>query len=147
LPAYELVTPLTVWSLLKTWSEAAGTPDVLDSSAYQAWADIYLRSDVTSGTRNPPSVKIPNGRQADLAAIARGRFTFDPSEILAPTLIVMGESDAIATFQGAQWLLKALRQAASRRLIVLGHGSHTIQFESERGRLYAVTAEFLGEAD
>jgi pimeloyl-ACP methyl ester carboxylesterase len=147
LPAYEFVTPQTLWSLLKNWSDAAGTPDVLDSSAYQAWADIYLRSDATSGTRNPPSVKIPNGREADLAAIARGQFTFDPSEIRAPTLIVMGEWDTVATFQGAEWLLKSLKQAASQRLIVLGRGSHTIQFESERGRLYGIAADFLGEKE
>jgi pimeloyl-ACP methyl ester carboxylesterase len=147
LPAYEDVTPLALWTVLKNWSEAAGTPDVLDSSIYQAWADTYLRSDPTSGARNPPSVKVPNGREADLAAIARGHFTFDPSEIRAPTLIVMGEWDTVATFQGAEWLLKSLKQATSRRLVVLGHGSHTIQFETERVRLYRVIADFLSERD
>jgi hypothetical protein len=57
----------------------------------------------------------------------------------------MGEWDAIATYPGAEWLLHALRQARTRRLIVLGHGSHTIQFEAERNELYRTLADFLRE--
>jgi len=147
LPAFALLTPIMVWNLLKSQAETAGAPDVLDSSIYQGWADTYLRSDPSSATRNPPSVRVPNGRQADLANIARGHYTFDPSEIRAPTLIVMGETDEIATFEGAKWLLKSLQHAASRRLVVLGHASHTVQFETERGTLYRVVADFLSETD
>jgi pimeloyl-ACP methyl ester carboxylesterase len=146
LPAYALLTPITVWNLLKSRADTAG-PDVLDTSIYQGWAETYLQSDPTSATRNPPSVRVPNGRQADLANIARGHYTFDPSEIRAPTLIVMGETDEVATFEGAKWLLKGLQHAASRRLVVLGHASHTVQFETERGKLYRVVADFLGETD
>ena len=62
-------------------------------------------------------------------------------------LIVMGEFDAIATFQGAQWLLKSLRQAPQRRLVVIGRGSHTIQYEAERTQLYHVMADFLNERE
>jgi pimeloyl-ACP methyl ester carboxylesterase len=145
LPAYSLFTPLDLWSLFTRWSEAAGTPNVLDPNAYQAWAETYLRSDPTSGSRTPPSVRVPNGRQADLAAVAAGRFSYNPDDIRAPTLIVMGEWDEISTFQGAQWLLHSLRQAAVRRLVVIGHGSHTIQFEIEREQLYRVMADFLTE--
>ena len=61
-----------------------------------AWADTYLRSDPTSAAWTPPTVKIPNGRAADTADIERGRFTYDPGRIRVPTLIVMGELDAIA---------------------------------------------------
>ena len=145
LPAYFFVTPLSLWNSFKDWSDAAGEPAVLDPNEYNAWAETYLRSDPTSGTRNPPSVKVPNGRQADRAAIARGQFTYDPSEIRAPTLIVMGEWDAVATFQGAEWLLKSLKQARSRQLVVIGHGSHTIQYEVERTKLYHVMSNFLNE--
>lgn len=143
LPAYDLITPMQLWSLFTSWSDAVGTPPVLDPSAYQAWADNYLRSDPTSRMRTPASVKIPNGRQADLAAVASGRFPYDPGQITAPTLVVMGEWDAIATYPGAEWLFHALRQARSRRLIVIGHGSHTIQFEAERTELYRTLADFL----
>lgn len=81
-------------------------------------------------------MRAPNGFQADLAAIASGHYPFDPRKIKAPTLVVMGEMDEIATFAGAQWLLKSLRQAPQRRLVVIGRSSHTIQFEAERGQLY-----------
>jgi pimeloyl-ACP methyl ester carboxylesterase len=145
LPAYVYIVPADLWGQFAEWSQAAGKPDVLDASAYAAWAEAYLKSDPTSAGRTPPTVKIPNGREADTADIERGRFTYDPGEIRAPTLIVMGEFDAIATFQGAQWLLKSLRQAPQRRLVVIGRGSHTIQYEAERTQLYHVMADFLNE--
>jgi pimeloyl-ACP methyl ester carboxylesterase len=110
-----------------------------------AWMATYARSDPTSATRSPASVRIPNGWQADLAQVAAGRFPFDPGQIRAPTLIVMGEQDKIAHFSGAQWLLNSLRQATQRRLVVIGRGSHTLQFEAERTQLYRVLADFLKE--
>jgi pimeloyl-ACP methyl ester carboxylesterase len=145
LPAYIDIAPADLWGQFADWSQAVGKPDALDASAYKAWAEVYLRSDPTSATRTPPTVRVPNGRQADTADIERGRFIYDPGAIRAPTLIVMGEFDAIATLPGAQWLLKSLRQAPERRLVVIGHGSHTIQYETERTQLYHVMADFLNE--
>jgi pimeloyl-ACP methyl ester carboxylesterase len=145
LPAYIDIVPTDLWGQFAAWAEAVGKPDVLDPTAYAAWAETYLHSDTTSATRKPPSVRVPNGRAADTADIERGRFTYDPGLILAPTLIVMGESDEIATFPGAQWLLKALRQAPERRLVVIGHASHTVQYETGRTQLYRVMADFLNE--
>lgn len=147
LPAYIDVTPADLWDQFTEWGHAAGKPDVLDASVFKVWAATYLRSDPTSATRTPPSVRIPNGRQADTAAIVGGRFPYDPGAIHAPTLIVMGEFDAIATLPGAQWLLKSLRQATQRRLVIIGHGSHTIQYEVERVQLYRVMSDFLLERD
>jgi pimeloyl-ACP methyl ester carboxylesterase len=147
LPAYVDVTPADLWDQFTEWSQAAGQPGVLDPSAFKAWAATYLRSDSSSATRTPPSVRIPNGRQADTAAIVGGKFPYDPGAIRAPTLVVMGEFDAIATYPGAQWLLKSLRQAPQRRLVVIGRGSHTIQYEAERSQLYHVMSDFLLERD
>ncbi len=143
LSAYDLITPQDLWSTFTTWSQAAGNPAVLDSTAFQAWSEDYLNSDPTSRTRSPPSVRVPTGRQADLAAVVSGHFVYDPNDIKAPTLIVMGEWDEIATFSGAEWLLHSLHHAASRKLVVLGHGSHTIQYEIEREQLYREMAAFL----
>jgi pimeloyl-ACP methyl ester carboxylesterase len=145
LPAYFDVTPEDLWGQFTEWSQAAGKPDVLDASAFKEWAATYLHSDPTSGSRTPPSVRIPNGRQADTAAIVGGKFPYDPGAIRAPTLIVMGEFDAIATYPGAQWLLQSLHQAPQRRLVVIGRGSHTIQYEAERVQLYRVMTDFLLE--
>jgi pimeloyl-ACP methyl ester carboxylesterase len=145
LPAYVYIAPADLWGQFADWAQTAGKPDALDASAYNTWAKTYLHSDPTSASRTPPTVKIPNGREADTADIERGRFTYDPGAIRAPTLIVMGEFDAVATFPGAQWLLKSLWRAPERRLVVIGHGSHTIQFETERTQLYRVMADFLNE--
>jgi pimeloyl-ACP methyl ester carboxylesterase len=141
--AYVTITPHDLWSQFSAWADVAGSPSVLEQGEYERWAKLYLDSDATSHTRTPPSVKIPNGREADAIAIAQGHYPFDPNKIVAPTLIVMGEWDAIATVPGAQWLLNSLRQARERQLVVIGHGSHTIQYEKERGQLYRVVAAFL----
>jgi pimeloyl-ACP methyl ester carboxylesterase len=147
LPAYIDLTPKDLWGQFAEWSARAGPPEVLDSTMYAGWAAAFLDSDSSSRRRSPASVRLPNGIAADLAATAAGRFPYDPGEIRAPTLVVMGEADAIATFPGAQWLLAGLRNAPHRRLVVLGHSSHTAQFEAERFQLYDVLAGFLTEQD
>ena len=147
-PAYDFVTPQSLWSSFTSRSQKVAGPPVLDSTMYEGWAATYLDSDPTSRTRTPASVRVPSGWQADLAAISTGRFPYDPGAIRAATLVVMGEwDDDIATFAGAEWLLKRLRQAAQRRLAVIGRGSHTIQFEAERTQLYRVMADFLNEKE
>lgn len=138
------VTPQGLWGLFTRRAQSTGDA-VLDSTMQRAWSATYLQSDPASSTRNPPAVRAPNGFQADLAAVARGDYLFDPREVRAPTLIVMGEVDEIATFAGAQWLLKSLRQAPQRRLVVIGRASHTAQFEAERGQLYRTLTEFMLE--
>jgi len=145
LPAYRLVTPQDLWGRFTAWSDQAGPPSAIDPSMYEAWAKTYLDSDPTSRTRTPPSVRVPNGPAADGVDLASARFPYDPSSIRAETLIVMGESDQVTTLPGAQWLLASLRNAPHRRLIVLGHASHTVQYEAERFQLYDVLADFLSE--
>ncbi|MEO5867945.1 MAG: alpha/beta fold hydrolase [Sphingomonas sp.] len=145
-PAYRLVTPQDLWARFSSWAEQAGPPSLLDSSMYEAWAKDFLDSDPASRTRTPPSVRVPNGPTADGAEVASARFPYDPSMIRSDTLIVMGETDQVATLPGAQWLLAALRNAPHRRLTVIGHASHTIQYEAERFQLYDVLADFLTEA-
>jgi pimeloyl-ACP methyl ester carboxylesterase len=100
-PAYDLVTPSDLWDRLTSWSRAVGEPAALDATVYPAFAAAYLRGDPTSGTRVPPSVRVPGGPTAGMAAVASGQFSYDPSKIRARTLIVMGESDEITTFAGA----------------------------------------------
>ncbi|MBS1793450.1 MAG: alpha/beta hydrolase [Acidobacteria bacterium] len=68
-----------------------------------------------------------------------------PVKIKSPTLIVMGEFDKAATFPVAEWLLKSLKQSPTRRLEIIGHGSHVIQYETERTELYRVLTAFLKE--
>lgn len=144
-PAYTLWTAENGWAIFSGFAQANPDPDTLDPKVYDQWAKAFLDSDPTSRTRNPPSVKIPNGGALDLLPIARGQYVFDASKINVPTLLLMGETDQIATFPGAQWLLTRLRNAPHRRLVVIGDGSHTVQFEKERDEVYKALAEFLHE--
>jgi pimeloyl-ACP methyl ester carboxylesterase len=147
IPSYTTWTPKDLWSIFSAWAEKNPGPGTLDQSIYEGWASAMIDSDPTSRTRNPPSIKIPNGGALDSAALPKGQYIFDPSAINVPTLLIMGETDEIASLAGAQWLLSHLRNAPHRRLVVLGNGSHTTQFESERPELYRVLAEFLHEKD
>jgi len=146
-PAYVTWEPKKLWSVFTSW--AANNPsgsDTLDQSIYDRWAAAMLDSDPASRTRNPPSIKIPNGRTLDQLPLVSGHFLYDLSRINVPTLLIMGETDSNLV-TGGQWMLGQLRNAPHRRLIVMGNGSHTMQFESERSQLVKALAEFMLEKD
>jgi pimeloyl-ACP methyl ester carboxylesterase len=144
-PAYVFWAPKDLWSVFTSWAgNNPGGEGTLDQGLYDRWAIAMLDSDPTSRTRNPPSIKIPNGRLVDQFPLVSGRFLYDLSRINVPTLILMGETDTNLV-TGGQWMLKQLRNAPHRRLVVIGNGSHTAQFESERSQVYQALAEFLHE--
>ncbi|HEY8509852.1 MAG TPA: alpha/beta hydrolase, partial [Steroidobacteraceae bacterium] len=105
-----------------------------------------LATDPTSTTRNPPSIRSPNGAMKDLAEIwGAGKPTFNPAAIRAPTLLIVGEWDAITPPSMAQELFKQLTGASDRRLVVLSEGSHAMAVEKNRMRLMREVQHFLEE--
>jgi esterase/lipase len=82
----------------------------------------------------------------DLAEIwAKGRSTYVPSAILAPTLLVVGEWDGITPPAMAQELFKHMTNAKQRRLVILSEGSHSISLEKNRMHLIREVQHFLEE--
>ncbi len=110
---------------------------------FPLWADLYLTSDATSGSRTPASVKTPNGPLADIASAWSGALAYDPSRITSPIAIVRGEWDSLCTDTDAAWLLAALTSAPQKRDIRIVGGTHLMHLEINRGGLYRAAIDFL----
>ncbi len=143
--AYDYVNPAELVDVFCNWRPAGYEPVINRKYLLDYFVPQYLNSDPTSGGRNPATVKIPGGVTADLVDIAKGKFPYNPEKITTPTLITRGEWDAIATDKGGMWLFTSLRNAPCRRYIIIGNGTHTVQLEKERFRLFKVVEDFLEE--
>jgi pimeloyl-ACP methyl ester carboxylesterase len=144
--AYFLITPDEL--VQQFASVPAGEKPVFDRKYFEdVWSPLLLDSDPTSRERKPPSVKVPNGRLADLAEIAAGHFPYDPAKIQAPTLVILGEWDTVTPEAPAHNLFNSLKSARLKRFVVIGRATHTIQFEESRFQLYQEVRTFLAADD
>ncbi len=113
---------------------------------FDKWWAANLATDPAGAARNPPVLRSPNGVMKDLAEVwGRGRSTYDPAAIRAPTLLAVGEWDGITPPAMAQALFKQLSNARERRLVVFSEGSHAIVLERNRMRLIREVQNFLEE--
>ncbi len=140
---YNSVTADDLWRLYLNWLPE-GESDGLDRNFFiNRWGATYLSSDPTSRRRTPPSVMVPAGPDLDTLDIDAGRFPYDPGRIKAPTLVIFGEWDSVATEDGGKRLFALLTGTKSKRRIVIGRGTHILQLESVRPVLYREVRTFL----
>ena len=86
---------------------------------------------------------VPAGPDLDSIDIDAGRFPYDPRRIKAPTLIIFGEWDSVATEDGGKRLFALLTGTKNKRRIVVGRGTPILQLESVRLVLYREVRTFL----
>jgi pimeloyl-ACP methyl ester carboxylesterase len=114
---------------------------------YDKWWAANLATDAVGASRTPPVVRSPNGVMKDLNEFwSAGKPTYDPAAIRAPTMLVVGEWDAITPPVLAQELFKQLTGAKQRRLVVLSEGSHLMAVEKNRMHLIREVQHFLEES-
>lgn len=90
---------------------------------------------------------MPNGPLTqDAETWKAGRGFFDPAGIKAPTLLVSAEWDRTTPPNQAFALFPLLENAAGKRLVVLGEGTHSIFLERNRHALFEVVQAFLEAA-
>lgn len=140
---YDFVTADDLWQLYSSWLPKGAFAGLDRQYFVNYWGSKYLSSDPTSGQRTPPSVKVPAGPNLDSFDITSGRFPYDPSRIKAPTLIILGEWDSVATEDGAARLFALLTGTSHKKRIVIGRGTHILQLESGRFMLYREVETFL----
>jgi pimeloyl-ACP methyl ester carboxylesterase len=121
----------------------AGEPPVLLDRHFVEWSALYLKSDPSSGTRAPPSVKTPNGPVADIMAAWSGSLAYDPALIKSPVAIVRGEWDGLCKDADAAWLLAAMTAAPQKTDTKIAKGTHLMHLEESRGELYQTSIKFL----
>jgi len=113
---------------------------------FEQWADTTFATDPEGARRSPSVLRAPNGVVADLRENwAAGRAGYDPARITAPTLIAVAEWDRDTPPERAYALFPLLTAAASKRMVVLGEGTHSIMLERNRGALFGAVQVFLEE--
>jgi pimeloyl-ACP methyl ester carboxylesterase len=106
----------------------------------------YRMVTVEAARQTPPALRAPNGSVADGREYwAAGKPFYDPAKITAPTLLVLGEWDQDTPPYMANALFPLLTGAASKRLVILGEGTHGMWMERNRGALFQAVQVFLEE--
>lgn len=145
------VPPLGPWRFLTTEEQhkrfvedvPPGQPPVLPDRYFAEWSVLYLKSDPSSGTRTPPSVRTPSGPIADIMAAWSGSLAYDPALIKSPVAIVRGEWDSLCKDADAAWLLAALTSAPQKIDIKIAKATHLMHLEESRHELYRAAIDFL----
>lgn len=127
----------------------AGVPethkaDLIPPGWFDAWADATFATDPEGAALSPPVLRAPNGTVQDSRDYwTAGRPLYNPADITAPTLIVVGEWDRDTPPAMAQAIFDLLDRAASRRLVMLGRATHTALMERDRLALFHQVQSFL----
>lgn len=136
--------PLTLWAQYRRFVEDVprGQPQVLSEAHFAAWGAAFLASDPRAAERVPPSVSTPAGPLADIGAMLSGQELYDPSLVVAPTLLARGEWDSLCTDADAQRLLSALG-AAVKEDAKIERATHLMHLELQRTVLHDRVNRFL----
>jgi alpha-beta hydrolase superfamily lysophospholipase len=139
--------PISAWAQYRRFVEDVprGEPQVLSEAHMQEWAEAFLASDPTSGTRCPPSVMTPCGPWTDVMALWSGQALYDPSRIAAPTLLVRGQWDASCSDDDAARLMAGIG-ARVKRDVKIARATHLMHLEQQRVELYTQVNRFLLDA-
>jgi pimeloyl-ACP methyl ester carboxylesterase len=140
---YDVVTPQDFAQLYSGWLPPGAWTGINGDFFVKDWGAKYLDTDPESRHRSPPGVMIPSGPDVEMERVRAGVFPYDPAKISVPTMIVLGEWDAIATEAGGKRLFDRLTTAPRKALFIIGHGTHLPQFEQVRFEAYAVVRAFL----
>ncbi|MEQ8346796.1 MAG: alpha/beta fold hydrolase [Sneathiellaceae bacterium] len=112
----------------------------------RAWAEAAIASDPAAAGKTPAQLRAPTGVIKDVRQSQdSGSGLYDPSAIRCPTMIAVGEWDQETTPAQGREVFDRLVNAAERRYVVLGRGTHTMLLEKQRRHLQACVAGFLKE--
>jgi pimeloyl-ACP methyl ester carboxylesterase len=108
------------------------------------WIRAIFASDPIGQKADPPYIRAPNGVVQDSRDYwASGKPVYQPADILAPTLLILGEWDADTPVYMAQALFSALGNARAKRLVVIGESTHMLMLEQNRMQLFEEVQLFL----
>ncbi|MET0388103.1 MAG: alpha/beta hydrolase [Polyangiales bacterium] len=119
--------------------------EINPSAWFERWWALNLRYDTQGSQRNPPIVRAPSGGQQDFTDFwSQGKSPWDPSQVRAPTLVIVGEWDQNTPVDNAKTVHGLLTHAASRELKILPEATHFAILEKNRAALLDEFVRFLG---
>lgn len=143
--------PLTAWRLINVdaFREAwlAGVPadqhdTVLPPGWFEQWATVTISTDPDAA--GPGTIRAPGGAIQDVRENwLANRPLYDPSAITAPVLLLHAEWDQDVRVDMMQDLFRRFDNAAHRRWIEVGGGTHMILMEPGRWQAFDEIINFL----
>jgi pimeloyl-ACP methyl ester carboxylesterase len=134
---------------LKRW--LTGVPeekqrDLIPPGWFDKWADATFATDPEGAKQSPPVLRAPNGVVQDTQKYwSAGKATYDPAKITAPTLVIQAEWDQDTPPYMSRALFPLLVNAAEKRYVMLGEGTHTVIMEKNRLQLFREVQGFLDD--
>jgi len=121
--------------------------EISPSANFDTWWAATLATDSEGSRQSPPVVRSPNGVLEDFARFwTAGPPAYEPANIRAPTLLIVGDWDVITPPTMARGLYDHLVNARERRLVLLSEGTHFLVIEKHRLRLLREVQNFLDES-
>lgn len=104
-----------------------------------------MKTDPTSQSRNPPSLRAPNGVLEDTFMQATGRRMWNASSIYVPTLVIAGEFDTWSFPEDREGLMRDLTNAPVKKHVLIHNATHFVLFEKQRFEFFNEIVNFLKE--
>ena len=144
LGAYQTWTMEQARSRLQDGTPEEKKKDLMPAAWFEAWSAAALATDPVGAKQTPPVVRTPTGTVQDTREYWFARKPlWEPSEIKAPTLIVVGEWDGLIQVSWA--VFDRLTNTAYKRLVQIGQGTHLVFLEKNRIHLFREVQLFLDE--
>ena len=104
-----------------------------------------MATDPSSPTRNPPSLRAPNGVLEDSFYQATGRPLWNAANIYVPTLLIAGAFDTWSFAEDREGLMRDLVHAPAKKSVLIPNATHFVLFEKQRFAFFEEIARFLKE--
>lgn len=131
---------------LLTGAPDAKRSELISAAVFEAWSAAEIATDADGAKQSPPVVRTPNGYYADDRDYqTAGKALWEPSEITAPTLLVVGDWDGLTPPARAQAVFSKLVNVPERRMVQIGEATHVLLLEKNRLQLYHEVQMFLDE--
>jgi pimeloyl-ACP methyl ester carboxylesterase len=120
--------------------------DLIPPGWFDAWADATLATDPTGSKQTPQVLRAPNGVLQDNHEFwDAGKALYDPADIRVPTFLAHAEWDADLPSYMLHGYFAKLTNAAYKRCVEIGEGTHTVMMEKNRMQLFQAVQQFLDE--
>ena len=116
-----------------------------DPAVPAAFWNECLATDPTSNSRNPASLRAPNGVLEDSFYQATGRPLWNAANIYAPTLVIGGDFDTWSFQEDRAGLMRDLVHAKVKHNVLIKDATHFVLFEKHRQEFYNAVFNFLKE--
>jgi pimeloyl-ACP methyl ester carboxylesterase len=146
IPAYQTWTTEQARARLQAGVPAEKQAALLPSSWRDAWAAAALATDPVGAAKTPPVVRSPAGTVQDGRDYwSAGKPLYDPSRIVASTLVITAEWDDVNPPALGRAVFAKLSGAAAKRYVEIGEASHLVMLERNRLQLFREVQLFLDE--